>query len=227
MSPSGTWCGCAGRARGHDGGRDRGHGRDRDVMIVMSCGRDRDVVHAQPPGALVQHHAADPDDGKPEIAPSTGNIFSGKTYCERNSVVRPRKNTLMVWVKVTMPPRKMACLNGAARAHQVGRHDGLAMAGRKRVHASQAESDRHSQQDQPEADIAAMQQARQEIAAHDGARSGRLRRNRGGGAGRRRWAPAGHDLRRRFFATAGLAGAAIHSTEAFRSCGGATVGSAG
>ncbi len=47
----------------------------------------------------------------PEIAPNTGNIFSGSTYCERNSVVSPRKNTLMVCVKVTMPPRKIACLN--------------------------------------------------------------------------------------------------------------------
>src|ERR1700680_3853719 len=46
----------------------------------------------------------------PEITPSHCVTFSGITRRKKNKVARPSANTLIVWVSVTIAPRKAACL---------------------------------------------------------------------------------------------------------------------
>ena len=45
----------------------------------------------------------------PEIAPRPSAIRSGTTKRNKNKVARPNAKTLIVWVKVTMAPKKAAC----------------------------------------------------------------------------------------------------------------------
>jgi len=44
----------------------------------------------------------------PEMTLRTGMIFSGITYCVSTRVANPSRKTLMVCVKVTVPPRMNA-----------------------------------------------------------------------------------------------------------------------
>jgi hypothetical protein len=94
----------------------------------------------------------------PEIAPRIGVMVSGKTKRERYNVTSPRANTLMVWVKVTISPRKTGVPRSAPRAYQVGATSVLPCPRRERVHGAERERRQHAEQHHAPADVALVEQ---------------------------------------------------------------------
>ena len=117
----------------------------------------------------------------PEMTPRTGTIFSGTCESWKEQARRWADGESDAAAGEGDHESEQAGVpESAARSDQIGRDDGLTVAGRERVHGAEADGGENAQGDELRREVAAVEELREVVAADDRSGSGGLLLREGG-----------------------------------------------